>query len=350
MLHSFEHQVRESIRKGNLTLNPLQFSIVDRKGGDPRIDLLLEGEWEGKRRTFAIECKGNSTPYHVHSAVTQIRRYTVDHSGLFPMIIVPYLCDEMLALLISEKTSGLDLSGNGVVIVPGEWFLLRSGQPNLHPASQSIKDIYSGRSSLVGRVLLTTSGFAKVGDIQARIVALNGTISLATVSKVLKRLEDELIVRRGESIELLRPDVLLDRLVEGFHRPRATGRLEGTVPNVPEFLQAVRRSAERHSVDVAGRLESLYAVAPESTGITTIYVSSLEPLLEDLSLAEHRRFPNVELLEIRDEITYFDRYEYGEFYWCSAVQIYLELAKGDKRQREIAEYLRNDILLHHHTG
>ena len=53
-----------------------------------------------------------------------------------------------------EGVSGLDLCGNGVVTVPGEWLVYRTGKPNLYPQSFPIKNVFRGASSLVARVFL----------------------------------------------------------------------------------------------------------------------------------------------------------------------------------------------------
>jgi hypothetical protein len=59
---------------------------------------------------------------------------------------------------------------------------------------------------------------------------------------------------------------------------------------------------------------------------------------------ETDRFPNVELIETLEQPLYFDAREESGFYWASPVQTWLELMRGDKRDRETAEQVRESIL------
>jgi hypothetical protein len=58
-------------------------------------------------------------------------------------------------------------------------------------------------------------------------------------------------------------------------------------------------------------------------------------------LEETSRFPNVEFLETDDDFIYFDA---RDNLAASPVQTYLELMRGDKRERETAEQVRKALL------
>ncbi|TVS10137.1 MAG: hypothetical protein EA424_25900 [Planctomycetaceae bacterium] len=59
---------------------------------------------------------------------------------------------------------------------------------------------------------------------------------------------------------------------------------------------------------------------------------------------ETDRFPNVELIETLEQPLYFDARGESGFYWASPVQTCLELMRGDKRDRETADQIREFIL------
>ncbi|MBW2311723.1 MAG: winged helix-turn-helix domain-containing protein, partial [Deltaproteobacteria bacterium] len=117
-----------------------------------------------------------------------------------------------------EGISGIDLCGNGVVIVPGMFAVFRSGGKNRFPASAPIKNIYRKNSSMVGRVFVVRPVFNAVQDVCSEINQRNMLVnrwdpmSLSTVSKALKTLEQDLIVERRGAIRLLQPDKLLEKL------------------------------------------------------------------------------------------------------------------------------------------
>jgi hypothetical protein len=53
---------------------------------------------------------------------------------------------------------------------------------------------------------------------------------------------------------------------------------------------------------------------------------------------------NVELVEVEDQTVYFDPDEEDGFPWISALQTYLILASGGKREQEAAAQIRPDLI------
>ena len=256
---------------------------------------------------FAVEHKTIPTPAMVRSAVQQVRRLSRPPL-LWPMVLFPYLSEERLEELEREGVSGLDLCGNGVVIVPGEWLVRRTGKPNLYPQSFPIKNVFRGTSSLVARVFLRRPTYGGVGEIQEEIERLGGTVTLSTVSKVLARLEEELIVGRlsresrgnwvksgpvaieGEGarvhpsgeIRLLQAEKLLQRLVENYRPPEVRRRFVGKCTTNPEILltgPTALAAEDGTSIAVTGTSSArLYAaMALEET--MSVYCSDMDAVL-----------------------------------------------------------------------
>jgi hypothetical protein len=181
---------------------------------------------------FAVEFKAIWTPKIIREAMYRVKAAARD-LRLNPMIIVPYLNEERLRELERENVSGVDLCGNGVVIVPEKLFIFRTGNPNQFPSSAPIKNIYRRNSSMVARLFLIRSRFSRVTEVLDGVNQRNlfadwarQPMSLSTISKALKGLEQDLIVaREGAAARLLQAEKLLDRLVENF-----------TVPKVGEVL------------------------------------------------------------------------------------------------------------------
>lgn len=326
---------------GNAQLKPL---VGDRSRADIRFDLT----WEGRSFRFFAECVADSTPKRIRAAMAQVEEHVQSTSDpeIWPMIITPYLSESDAEALLEQGMSGVDLSGNYAIVVPGKLFIVRTGQPNQFPASRAIKKIYQGTSSLVGRVLLSVPNFDTVTAVRDEIVQRGGSISLSTVSKVLKSLDEELIVRRGQdpAIRLLQPERLLERLASSYEPPKPTRTLVGKSQIQPSFFDELLRSAGRSGARVIGRSESLYAVAGESDHRLTIYATNLEGLTDGVAFEETRRFANVEFLQIRDDLPFFDSRDEEGFPWCPPLQIYLELMAGGKRERETAAQIQDDLL------
>lgn len=318
--------------------NPTLFINDSQKSAD----LVLALEWQHQRRRFVVEFKGQSAPSYLAGAIEQVRAYSTANPNLLPLVIVPYLSPSSLERLIAAGISGLDLCGNGVINIPGEWFVFRTGEKNQFPSSLPIKNIYRGASSIVARVFLLRPNYQSVNEIRDEILKRKGDISLPTVSKVLKALQEDLIISRNDEIRALQPERLLEQLQSSYRRPKTKPRLQGKIKNFGEFLRTAAQVADVNKVSIARRSQSPYVVLPSSNEIASFYVSSSAPFLKEFE--ETSRFPNVEFLETDDPTVYFDRRDTPPIPVISPLQAYLELSKGGKREQEAAEPLRTNLL------
>ena len=173
-------------------------------------------------------------------------------------------------------------------------------------------------------------------------------MSLSTVSKSLKALEEDLIVERNGIIRLLQPAKLLEKLNGNYVPPKIKGRLRLKVWEGDDTIQGLllKQSRELSLPLIAAGMSSIRQFAVMQGGdVFSVYCPRLDPLLERLSGDESDRFPNLELIETEDETVYFDAREEGNFWWASPVQVYLELMAGDKRDQETAEQVKSSILM-----
>ena len=344
-----EAEIVATLRRGDVAFPPFSLALrseEERNSQSPRLDAVLELAWNGRSRLFAVECKPISTPAMVKSAAEQVR-LSSRPPLLWPMVLFPYLPDDRLQELERQGISGIDLCGNGVVTVPGEWLVYRTGRPNLYPQSYPIKNVFRGASSLVARVFLLRPTYKAVGEIRDEIRNRGNTIALSTVSKALARLEEELIVgRQSGEIRLLQPEKLLQRLVENYRPPEITQRLIGKSLIPPEglLLKQSNWAAENGiSLVLTGASSVRFYATMAQEDLLSVYCSDVAGLLKCLGpdFREQDRFANLELLETRDELVYLDR---RLCVWASAVQTYLELATSGKRERETAEQVKAVIL------
>lgn len=345
-----EADILALLRRGGISFPPFTLALRTDAGWDALDtcpDAILELTWNGQSRLFAVEYKSISTPAMVQSAIQKIRRLSRPPL-LWPMVLFPYLAEERLEELEREGISA-DLCGNGVVTVPGEWLVRRTGKPNLYPQSFPIKNVFRGASSLVARVFLRRPVSGAVGEIREEISTRGGTIAPSTVSKALARLEEELIVgRQSGKIRLLQPEKLLQRLVENYRPPEVRRRFLGKSSTRPEALLMGRAAWVADGgtfIAVTGVSSArLYAtMALEET--VSVYCSDIDNVLSRLGqvgekVQEQNRFPNLELLETSDALAYFDLRAKAGCPWASPVQAYLELATGGKREQEAAEEVK----------
>jgi hypothetical protein len=311
--------------------------------------------WRSRTAKFAVKSKALSTP-KAFQDVLNLLKSTALPKGFRPMLFLPFLSDLQLQELEREGISGIDLCGNGVVVVPGLYAIFRSGAKNRFSSSAPIKNIYRKNSSMVGRVFLLRSGYDTVQEICSEINWRNLLVnrwdkmpmSLSTVSKSLKTLEEDLIVERKGSIRLLQPDKLLEKLSENYVPPKIKERIRLKVLEGSETIQELlmKQSKELGLPLVAAGVSSVAQFAAMQRGdILSVYCPRFEVLLERLSGSQTDRFPNLELIETEDETAYFDARQEGYFWWASPVQVYLELMAGDKRDQETAEQVKSFLLM-----
>jgi hypothetical protein len=315
--------------------------------GRPNADFRVRLRWANQAYDFAAECKSRSTPKAIDEALLQIRRYS-QAAGLPPMIIVPYLDKRRLDRLADEGVSGIDLSGNGFAIVPGRLLSRRSGQPNQYPESQPSKYAYRDATSIVPRAFLSQPCFGSVSEIQTAIAARGGAVAMSTVSKAHARMaEDVLVDRADERITLVQPDALLDKLRENFRPPpvREKIRVKVTGPISALFKQANGTPAPLRLVLTGAASQDRYAAGLRSDELVAYCGSfnDIRPRTGD-RFEETERFADLTIIETTDRTTFFDaRTDKTGVAYASPVQAYLELAAGDKRDKEMASDIRTSI-------
>jgi hypothetical protein len=352
-----EKEMLDQLRQGKVQLPPLTFSFLDDQlnvGEDKRIDAYIEAKWKRKSARFAVECKALSTPKFFQNSINFLKSLPLPQN-FFPMLFMPFLSERQLKELEREGISGIDLCGNCVVVYPGTFSVFRSGGKNRFPSSALIKNIYRKNSSMVGRGFFVYSDFQTVQDIRATINQRNLLVkrwnkkpmSLSTVSKVLKTMVEDLIITRNETIRLLQPDKLLEKLRENYNPPVVKERIRLKIPeNNTSILKLLSEQSQQLELPlIASGTSSVTRYTVMQRGdLLTVYCPKVEMLLERLPGSQSDRFPNLELLETEDEPVYFDARQEDGFWWASPLQVYMELMVGDKRDQETAEQLKALIL------
>ncbi len=321
----------------------LEQSVLDEDGRVWVADAGFDLEWAGKTIRCTAELKGRATPRRARDAVRHLDDLlAAGKHDVQPVLVVPYLSDGIAEQLERFGISGLDLNGN-YLILTDDLVAIRLDRPNEYPESRDIKKVYSYNSSIVGRFLLVEDRtFEQVNEIYDGIQGLGGGISLSTVSKVLKSLDEDMIIskKRGE-IRLLQPGKLLDRLCAGYREPRLgrSYKLKLRKGEEEEFLSEFlgadnwvwsgETSAEAYAATTTPRTRLAYFDEP------TPDMKALHMRFGD------DRFYNCVVRQTDDDFVYFDRR--GQ--WASPVETYLALSQLDKREREIARDIREKVLL-----
>ncbi len=347
-----------SASRGGLDFSPVQFrpqDLSEQVQSASQPDYIIDVIWQQRSCRFVVEYKTLSTPRIIDNAIIQAEQYA-HVTGLLPMIIVPFLTEERLRQLEEQGVSGIDLCGNGVIVAP-DFAVWRSGQPNLFKNSQPIKNIYRGTSSIFARCFLLQSEFLSITQLRdfalkhlaPRVEDTNrmGTLTQSTASKVVQTLDQELIVAKAsQRLRLVNAQALLTRLQLNYRSPEGARLIGKTTLSSSEIWQRIKgEQGGRPLRAVATGLSSVQRYGVLSGGDKlALYVSSLDVAAERLEIKPTRVFPNIELIEDKSDLVYFDARQTNEEVWASPIQTWLELASGLPRERGAAQTLEQALL------
>jgi hypothetical protein len=131
-----EEDMFRALVDGKFQLPPLTIRFIERdpklkplNGDKYRPDALVEVSQGNRKWTFLVELKAASTAQGFEYALNAIRPAAAK-AGLQPMVLLPFLSPSNLVRLEGEGVSGIDLCGNGIVTVPDEMLVVRSGELN----------------------------------------------------------------------------------------------------------------------------------------------------------------------------------------------------------------------------
>ena len=112
-----------------LALPPLEIQWLgaEQPVGNGRGDAVLRISYDGSAYMFLAKYKPSWTERNFQAALVQIEGHIAAHTEkkerLYPLVILPFLSEAHLEELVRRRVSGLDLCGNGVIIVPKRLFV-----------------------------------------------------------------------------------------------------------------------------------------------------------------------------------------------------------------------------------
>ena len=351
-----EQDFIKMLAHGDVKLPPIQLTFhseettrIDNIG--QRISGFIKAKWSEKETLFVFEYKGASTPRVQELAMAQVLFYSNLYK-LPPLIVVPYLSEEALRGLNQSGMSGVDLCGNGLLIAK-DFRYWRSGQPNGYKDNRPIKNPFYNDSSIFARCFLLCDHFSSLTELgefaqKHTFSAYPGFKSKAltqgTASKVIQTLIDEFAVQRvGRGIELQDRKRLLLLLRRGYRRhelPKVIGSSPLSPEKIWEMLKDERTHGSLRAV-ATGLSSAVHYKALSGGGRLALYVSDLNAATASLRIRTGKAFANIELIEDRKNIVYFDAREEDDKLWASPIQTWIELATGGPREQEAAQEIEH---------
>ena len=353
-----EEQVIQSLtnmgeRYAPLIINRLieQVSLPEGYQVDAVIEFSIQN---GPSFEAVVEIKTVATPQNILMGARQLAAYNANDKepNRVPLLVAPYIGAKQAKILEEEGISWLDLSGNMSILVSNRVYIERTGKPNRFPDTAPIKKIFQGTSSLVSRaLLLQPEGFSSLYDIVNFINNRNAKITLSTVSKVLKSLEEDLLITKTKKlIYVTNAERLLERLAVSYVNStiRKAGETYRFATDKPDAMFFAFN--EMLSIDYVAC--GFYAAQIKGLAVTdkiTIFVRSMESvkraaLLNQIQITPDSEFGNVSITESSDPGVWFNADIKLRSAIVDDIELYFEMIADAPRGPKIAEQLKRRIL------
>ncbi len=335
-----------------LTIDSVEKELLIRKGRqlDAVIEFSIPNAFSFKA---VIEFLSTPSPKVILEKCRYLRSFQAESSDMnfVPIVVAPYIGKKQSKILLEEGVSWIDLSGNISVQVPPNLYIERTGKKNKYPDTAPIKKIYQGTSSLVSRaLLLKPEGFSSLYEVVDFINQRNGKITIATVSKVLKVLEEDLLVSRNNSIIYVKqPEQLLENLANGY----------------ADYFKRRKNNSYKYDVDSIGNLCALfyeanvdyafcgfYAAKIKGYGIANqinIFLKSLQDLkkvqrIDSNIVSPDEEYGQVTFIEINNPCVWFNCQGEPFDKIVDDLELYLEMTIDLPRGPKIAKQLKERII------
>jgi hypothetical protein len=333
-IDSIEEQV--SLSEGYRADGVVEFSIRD-----------------GAKFKALVEIAPVSTPKNILDKTMLLNDYIkkVESPDMVPMIIAPYIGAKQSKILADKGISWMDLSGNMSIRIANRIYIERTGKPNRFPDTSPIKKIFQGKSALVSRaLLLKPEGFSKLNEIVDFINNRNTNVKISLVSKVLKVLEEELLVtKKKKHIFVTEPEKLLDRLVDGYRNSterKSRNIYKCTIGDIGQLSGGITGYCKDYLACgfYAAQIKGL--AVTEQKSIIVKDIGQFKKIAEEklVSFAFDSEFGNYIVTETTDPGVWFNPSFRVIDSVVDDIELYLEMMVDTPRGPKIAEQLKQRIL------
>jgi hypothetical protein len=175
-------------------------------------DLTITLDVAGRKVTLYGEIKNNCSPLTVAQIAPWLRQVKQSRPEAAVALICPTLSPESQRICIENSVDFIDLAGNVSIRVPSNLYVYRVGRKAPErTGSEALRDPFSGKASRILRVLLEKPRPWKMFEIADELGTASKqafgdfdfNVSLPSISKTVKSLTEQLLVRRQNGIILL---------------------------------------------------------------------------------------------------------------------------------------------------
>jgi len=175
-------------------------------------DLTITLNVAGRKVVLYGELKNNCSPLRVEQIAPWLRQFKKNRPDAAVALICPMLSPASQRICIDNDVDFIDLAGNVSIRIPSNLYVYRVGRkPAAGTGAEVLRDPFSGRASRILRVLLEKPRPWRIVEIADELLSASNqafgqfdfNVSIASVSKTLKSLTEQLLVRRQDSTILV---------------------------------------------------------------------------------------------------------------------------------------------------
>lgn len=320
----------------------------------PQYDVKCNLRVAGKFITLLIDVMKVLYPRDVRQKLWLIKDFSRRQANVpqgretVPVLVAESISPGAREILKSERVGYYDSGGS--LYVPAQGVHLYVDRPLPKPLSRSIRSLFAGRRAQVLHALLVHDEWYQVKKLAHR-----ARVSHATASQVLSELERyEWVVSRGmgpnKERHLVEPAALLDAWVKQHAALPAPPMRRFFVPSVRAegLVEKIAHVFAAHDADYAITHEAAaQCYAPLLSAVSRVHCRLLagqntEQALRELDARVVSEGMNLAVIEVQssDELLFCNQLE--GVWLASPVQVYLDLAHGAGRTKELADHLRRE--------
>jgi hypothetical protein len=322
-----------------------------------RFDAKFDLQFGDTKVEVYVEVKSISTPKQVEQIAPWLSQMKSMKNGTAFALVCPAISPQSQKLCFERNVDFIDLAGNVFINVPGKILLQRVGMEPRKEASPSFyRNPFSGKSSRILRVLLQTPRAWTLSEVteelaketkRSECAGASFEVSFSLASRVLRSLEEELLVMRKNSSFLVpEPRRLLARWAQQY-KDRYRWYLRRSFKVANPFGPGLKEIRQALDERLKPRCYAFTGAAAASVTAPFIDVDLIDLYISDETGADNLR-ASISGTSLGPDLRVIYAFDAGVFMYSSLkdripvvsdIQAYLDLFARGGRDLKQADYL-----------
>lgn len=253
------------------------------------------------------------------------------------LVISPYLSPAVCIFLENASINYLDFTGNIRIqfFVPALYISHQGAQKNPDGKKRPSRSLRGIKAGQIARILINSKDLLGVHEI-----AQQANVDPGYVSRVLKLLDQEALIKRNKQGNLLNVDwqkLLYHWSEDSPLQSRGESKLFLAARGLSAVESKLKNYKQNYAITSSLAATKIAPIAP--TRLATVYVEDFDVAASYLDIREAEAGANVLLIEPKDEVILQNSIEIEGLRFAETSQVALDLLTGPGRSQAEAEEL-----------